>query len=819
MTRALLLAQSLRTERIEQHVELARWSTGNSLLVGGIITAVILYAVFWLYRREARGSVSRGLRWAMIVCRALVLVLLGVIGLEPVLVNYVHRRQEACTLVLADSSASMSLVDSYRVPDDARRVETFIRTGGSDAPQHSRDQLLKRLLAEDNAAFLKNLSSKNTTRLSTFSDSASLVGQYPGSPTTTAPGGNTPALTLEPAGPATNLAAAVRGAIDSIGTAPIAGVVILSDGGFNQGEPPAAISTLLKQKGIPAYVVGIGDPADPVNAAITDITAPRAAFKNDPFSITVRVSTKNTGDAPIKVELLEKLSDAASAQVVDTKTIHPEPDGRLATAVFERKLAKPGQAAYTARIPKLPNESVASDNQRELLPAVRILDDKMRVLLVAGAPSYDYRFLARMLERDKSVDVSCWLQSADEKAVRDGTTIITELPTKQEDLFKYDAIILMDVDPAELSPTWGALVTSFVADHGGGLLYAAGNKFTGKFLRSQNTTALVQLLPIAPDPDAEITLNDLGHYQTRSWPLEVPDAALGDPIVRLTDGTTDNRAVWSALDGAYWHYPVRREKPVAQVLLRHSDPRMVSAFGPHVLLADQFVGVGRAAFLGINSTWRWRRGDDSYFNRFWTQLLRYLVEGKLLGGKTRCLIQTPKDQYELGESVAVTVRALDEQFNPMLLPQIDLIVESASTPDSTEPSLRTVTLTPIPSRDGYYQGRFTAERPGTTRLSVRLPGTDPQSTGTRDIAVIQPDLEMQNTAMNREALRQFALATTGAYFDIDEAQRLPNLILDRSRTYVTRERPRPLWDNQYVLVALVALLTVEWILRKKGKLL
>ena len=35
-----ILAQGLRTERVEQHIELARWSTGNALLVGGLLTLV-----------------------------------------------------------------------------------------------------------------------------------------------------------------------------------------------------------------------------------------------------------------------------------------------------------------------------------------------------------------------------------------------------------------------------------------------------------------------------------------------------------------------------------------------------------------------------------------------------------------------------------------------------------------------------------------------------------------------------------------------------------------------------------------------------------
>jgi hypothetical protein len=78
---------------------------------------------------------------------------------------------------------------------------------------------------------------------------------------------------------------------------------------------------------------------------------------------------------------------------------------------------------------------------------------------------------------------------------------------------------------------------------------------------------------------------------------------------------------------------------------------------------------------------------------------------------------------------------------------------------------------------------------------------------------------MRNTAMNRAALQQFAAGSGGKYFEIDETDKLAELIPDRSRTYVTRERPRMLWDNSYMLGALVTLVTVEWILRKKAKLL
>ena len=79
-----ILAQQYTTVEVEQHVELARWSAGNALLIGAVLTIVGLYAVGWMYRHEGRGQMGRGLRWSLTGCRVLVLILLGLIGLEPV---------------------------------------------------------------------------------------------------------------------------------------------------------------------------------------------------------------------------------------------------------------------------------------------------------------------------------------------------------------------------------------------------------------------------------------------------------------------------------------------------------------------------------------------------------------------------------------------------------------------------------------------------------------------------------------------------------------------------------------------------------------
>lgn len=788
--------------RIEEQFDLARWSAGNALLVGLALTLGVLWLVVWCYRHEARGSLTPWRRRGLTACRAAVLLLLGLIGLEPIRVRYVHRRVDAATVVLVDESASMALIDRYRSAKSRAAVSGLARAGSA-----SRAELAADLVGSD---FLARLAKHNRVHLFGFSDRLRPIDTIAAA--TTRP---TAPPTTAPTGGVTNIGAAVSQALDTLGETPVAAVVLLSDGQANDGEPLEAVGRMLKARGVPLLAVGLGDAATPVNVRVSEVTAPRMVFKDDPFQVTAYVSTEGLEAADVELELRE-IEPGATGEgaVVQRRKVRPRADGQFDPVVFERKRAKPGEVRYVVRAAPREEETILNDNSAEAMPAMRVIENRVRVLLVAGAPSYDYRYVARLLSRDKTFDASCWLQSADETAVREGTTPIDHLPTKPEELFAYDAVLLFDPDPTGLPAGWAKQLDALVSEHGGGLFYQAGRKFTSDFFRARSVAPIVDLLPIVRDPDAELVLNELGIYQRKNWPMRLTDEARGGTLMRLSDAASEDERAWSLFEGSYWHFPVRREKPAASVLLRHSNPKMANAAGAHILMATQIVGAGRTAWLGFDDTWRWRRVGEGYFARFWVQLVRFLVEGKVLGSDHRGQITTDRDRYNQGDPVTVRVRLLDAKFQPLILPNLSVSLRPADQP------ARPLALEPIEGRPGHYQGRFVAERVGLTRLSLELPGaTGGEAAVHRDVAVVESNLELARPVMQRAALTALAEATGGRYFEAGAAAALPEAIEDRGQTVVTPERPRPLWDNAYVLTALIGLLAIEWTLRRMANLL
>ncbi len=815
------IAQVQRTIT-EQRFEFASLPSGWLAVGGLVLLLALVWSIFSMYRSEGRRGASLGMRMFLASLRGVVVLALAAVLIEPVLATYIHRWIDSYCIVLIDDSSSMDLRDRYPNTEDAARVKSVL-AGGETLPVRRADVLTSVLKRDDNA-LLNGLAENNRVKVFTFSDTPKLIatlagpGDEPGS--VVEEDDNAPVAvdrfepTLTAQGPGTNVARALRRSIESLNGAPLAGVVLLTDGGLNQGDPVEVVARYVEEQGVPMHVVGVGDDSPVQNIRVAEVIAPENVFTQDPFTVTANIRTQGLDTGTITVRLFERGGEESDSSIpIKTRVVPVKRDGAVDPVVFEITREKLGQAVYRVEVPEQAAESVPDDNVKQVL--VNVIDDKMRVLLVAGYPNWDYRFLSRLLIRDETFDVSCWLQSADTNAVRDGNTIIDHLPSTPEELYEYDAIILIDPDPSEFGPGWARAVDTLVSDYGGGLMYLASRAWTPQFMRDPALRRLVDLLPVTPDAEADLILNRIGYYQTRKWELDIPDDAFAHSIMRLGMDVTEAKQRWSDIEGMYWHYPVMREKPVATVLIRHSNPQMRNSYGGHVLAATQFVGSGRSAFVSFDGTWRWRRYATDLYNQFWVQTMRYLVEGKLLGGKKRATIYTEGESFQLGSTVNVTARLFDARFEPLQADRVDVTQTVGN-------RTKTFKLKRQLDRPGWYEGRFTPVQTGSYRILLTLPGSGGGEpiTATHDVQVVRPNIEIVNPRMDRDALEEIALRSPeGRFYDIDEIDQVVSAIPDRHESTTIKSRPIPLWDRWWTLVLVVGLLSTEWAIRKWVRLL
>jgi hypothetical protein len=228
-------------------------------------------------------------------------------------------------------------------------------------------------------------------------------------------------------------------------------------------------------------------------------------------------------------------------------------------------------------------------------------------------------------------------------------------------------------------------------------------------------------------------------------------------------------------------------------------------------------GPGRSVYVGFQGTWLWRRLGLTYFERFWIQTVRFLVQGRLLRGRTRGRILTNRDVYGAGDRISVTAKLYDPEYQPLKRSAVSATLQGKTRGQNGK---RTIQLQPVPGKPGEYEGSAIARFMGTNVLAVELREPDGNFvTVSRQFTVEMPNVESANPRMNESLLRNLTRRSGGRYFGLSELKDLPSSIPDRRATTVVHGSPVPLWDTSRVLLLIVILLTAEWALRKKFRLM
>jgi hypothetical protein len=797
-----------------EFANLPRGSAGLALL---LLALALVAGVFWIYRRE--GSAPRRLKMTLATLRALVLAAAFVLILEPILAVDQVEQIDKSTLVLLDGSLSMTSRDRYGDQATWAAIRNAIAQDPRELPRY---RIVNEAL--DLSGLVALLARQNRVIVQNFSDTVS--------PPVIVPrlGPNDPPPRIEGIElgsdkgrergvKGTNLAGSVRQAVERAGSDRVAAILLITDGRNNLGPPPEDLALYLRNKDLRLFTVAVGEAELPRNLRVTSLAGPDRIFRNDPAVFEVRATGR--GYHAATVELMRRYPEESDAwdHLASEATDFPEGD-QPAILRFTDRPPKTGLVEYRARIEPATDETNTKDNEKVFV--TRVVEEKAKVLLVAGAPAHEYYAIKNTLMRDSTITLACFLQSADPNFHQDGNVSIEELPKDEKDLFSYDVIILHDPDGALFPPDWPAMLRKFVSDHGGGLAFIAGNKHTLSLLRDtpSGENDLAGLLPVVLDIDrADQPGIGIGYggYFTSPWRMTPDPAGLSHPATRFhSDPKQARELVWDRLPPFYWCFPVLKAKPGATVLARSDDPReTVEPYGRRPVLAVHRYGAGRVLFLAADETHRWRATAEAIFDRFWVQTTRYLLEGRLGGAKRRFRVYLDRELVDLGDAVRISAEAFDPSFEPLQAPSVSVTIHGPE----LEQELK---LEPVDGKVGHFAGSFAPPAVGDYELratAAEFRGEGPD-TPAATFQAEEPHREMGDVRVDRPLLRELASRTRGLTAEIYELARLgdPQIIPPASERVVTQGKPVPLWDTWTTVIVILLLLCAEWILRKRYRM-
>jgi len=279
------------------------------------------------------------------------------------------------------------------------------------------------------------------------------------------------------------------------------------------------------------------------------------------------------------------------------------------------------------------------------------------------------------------------------------------------------------------------------------------------------------------------------------------------PLLRLDSDDAANRRLWDNMPALQGIYVTGRPKPGASVLLEH--PVLQYQNQPIPLLATQRYGSGRSMALTTASTWRWQMlmpSDDESHQRIWRQSLRWLAQDAL----ARTTINFDRPFYNQGDQVNVSATVLDAEYEPdnnasLYLQRTDPMGEVSD-----------VAMTWDIDEDGVYRSQFTANAEGIYRVLVDVAsaaGTGIE-TEKRAAFVVTPSLrEYNNAGLDSGMLGRIAEASGGRYYNLPQIRQLVDDIEHVPGAY-SREVQEDLWDKPFLLVLLIALMSLDWMARR-----
>jgi uncharacterized membrane protein len=576
-----------------------------------------------------------------------------------------------------------------------------------------------------------------------------------------------------------------------------AAVVVVTDGIDNASKLPLdEAARECARLGVPLHVYGVGSSEAGV-LQLKDAGIPDTIFYDDTVSIPVRWRGQGfkSGRATISVTL--------AGRVVASREVPPR-DGEVGKEVLTFTPQKRGgeredrqELVVTVQAKDDPSYTDA------LKRPVRLVDRKVRVLVIEGMPRWEFKFLMPALLRDRRVEASFVLTSGDPRLMRNGPPFLPEFPPREK-LFAFDLLILGDVPADALGFERLTMIQEFVRE-GGGLVVIAGRRAMPS---SYDNTPLTEVLPVEVLP-ARSDIDPTARPQA-FMPVRTPAGERAE-VLTLADTPDENRQAWRDLPGWYWHYPVSKLRPGATALLVH--PRATAGDQPMPLLATQLYGKGQVLFLASDETWRWRyNAQEKLYARLWGQVVYQMGLPHLLGNANRVQVALERGEAVLGRPGYIYARLLDSDYRPLTDPRLPAVLEAPDAPHG-ETRGRTVTLDAVPGRPGEYRAYLPHDAPG--RFELKLTRPEPATFAYR--VNLPPHHELEPAGLAEGPLRSLAAATGGRFYREEDLPKLVESIEAKNAPFTLR-REVLLW-NPLALLVFIGLVTTEWVVRKFADLM
>lgn len=749
--------------------------------------------MFFFYRRELRFHTGVA-RWVLPGLRSIAVFLIVLCLAGPVLRHEETYRQLGRVLIFADASASMSYVDAVAPNPDLARVTE---------KQHDEDNRFERVqqsLLQTPVNLIQSLTQEHDVELFALRGSKADRLWWRRNQGRDASGDLPARFAVTADASFTSLDQPLRDVLGSnaAGTA----IILLTDGQHNAAGSPELLATELGKSSTPVFTVGYGQETPPVDISLLAVQVPEAVFPGDHAEGTVAIQDnlpaglKATASISYQNKVLWQQPFETQGQGTRRMDFH-FPAEALAGSGETAALNGQTQRMLDVQV-KLDNDPTRQDriyqnNQQSL--AIHLLTRRRKVLILDGRPRWETRYLHNHFERDERWEVSF---AFDDLGSVPSTTVQAVFPKSADEMNAFDLVILGDLRSEALTEPQHHMLRQFVEQRGGGLIMLDGQR---GHLQAWRETSASSLIPVSwGKPISGIT----------SFSYKLTDFGITLPALRLSDSASANLHLWQQLPQAFW---CASAQPLADATvvgeLQAKDQSAIPA------LVWRRMGAGSVLWMGTDEFWRWRyEVADMHHQRFWMQVASWIAAPPFHIEDDQLSLGTDRLRYREGDTAELRVRLRKEagiHSTESSKGQLRAHLQRDGKP------MATINLEPDPAHGGVFRAITGSLPSGAYTLTVSEGSAQPHSLALSFEVQSSTSQEWGNLVLNRPLLESMAQNSSGKFLRENDIAQLPALLkqLDRSET---RVRETMLWSSWWWFGVVIALLTIEWLLRKRWRL-
>lgn len=715
-----------------------------SLLALGLLSIVIQYRILRVRLGPFKSLGLSGLRLGA-------LAFLLAIALNPSLARKKEHKTWPSLSVLLDTSQTMGLPEP---------------PGGK-----SRLDQAKALLLGGNPSLLKFLNERFEVRLFEVGESLRSL--------------ETKELAdLKGHGPGGNLNEAIKGLRGKTNWA-----LLFSDGNLKWDEGPPSY--------FPLVTVPLGDQATYKDILIKAVKAPSLAFRGREVVIDVLIQSYGYPGLQIPVLLKEgeKLLMARKA-ALDPKT----GEAKVSFSIIPEEV---GAKNFSISIPQQFKEALNSNN-RVSFP-LKVLRDKIRILMVSGTPSLNYRFLRTALKNDPAIDLLSFV------ILRTPSNILN-VPTQEQSLIPFPVETLFSKEiknfdllifdnfkyPLYLSPHHLEGIREFVRGGGGFALIGGPNlPPEGRY----SVSPIGELLPV------RFTEKE-GYKRDSQTAVRLSRAGAVHPILRFSSDLSAGSLADKADRSDFWRKMPPLEglnlwqaKSTSTVLLETGEGI------PWPVLTVSGYGKGRVLALATDYAWKWYmglvakgQGNHAYL-RLVDRMVRWLSKDP---GLDPIGVILPESGSIVDHELEVRIKLGDEDLAPNLRSKVSFQVFD---PDGLKIDSKLKPAAP----PGGYLGSFSPGKGGIYKLKIETPADSLDES-----VVVNGLFGNLDAAPNHEYLKKISASTGGKFISgRDELFKEIEGLARKGGSSFLEEKKFLLWANPLVMILVLGCLAAEWYFRRR----